>query len=203
MLTRLTTDQAVEALRRGEVVVLPTETSYGLACRAYDHDAVARVVQAKGRPAGKPLPVLLPGVDLLRQHAFETPLLHFAELFWPGPLTIVVPAFPGLPAAVTAATNMVGIRVSAHPLARAIVEAIGEPLVATSANRSGETAAASATECDEMGFVGVAGLVDGGQLAGGASSVVGLRDGELVVFREGPLGTQSLREAWTAIRDAE
>lgn len=203
MLVRLTTDEAVEALRRGEVVVLPTDTSYGLGCRAYDHEAVARVVVAKRRPPGRPLPVLLPGVDLLRHHDLETPLLHLAELFWPGPLTIVVPAFPGLPPAVTAGTNMVGVRVSAHPLARAIVEALGEPVVATSANRTGETAAASAAECDDVGFEGVAGIVDGGQLVGGASSVVGLRDGDLVVFREGPLGTQALREAWTTIRRAE
>jgi len=202
VLKRMDIDEAVAALRRGEVIVLPTETSYGLACRAYDTAAVGRVVQAKGRPAGKPLPVLIPNVEVLRQHDFETPLLQLAEGFWPGPLTVVVPAFPGLASDVTAGTNMVGVRISAHPVARAIVEGLGEPMVATSANRSGEDACSTPIACDQAGLVGVAGLVDAGALPGGASTVVGLKDGDLTIFREGPLGRSELDARWAQIRAA-
>ena len=71
----------------------------------------------------------------------DSPLAVLAEQFWPGALTLVVPAFPGLPTQVTAGTNMVGVRVSAHPVARKLVERLGEPVVATSANLTGQPAA--------------------------------------------------------------
>ncbi len=200
MLKRMTISEAVEALKRGELVAVPTETSYGIGCRAYDTDAVARVVRAKGRPAVKPLPVLITSVEVLRQHDFETPLLQLAEAFWPGPLTVVVPAFPGLASDVTAGTNMVGVRISTHPMARALVEGLGEPLVATSANRSGEPACSTAAACDDARLVGVAGVVDAGELPGGASTVVGLKDGALTIFREGPISEQALSEVWAGIR---
>lgn len=197
---RLEVDEAVAILKAGGVIVFPTETSYGIGCRAYDAAAVARVVSAKGRPEGKPLPVLLPSVEALRQKRLETPLAILADAFWPGPLTLVVPAFPGLPAPITADTNMVGVRVSAHPIARALVEALGEPLVATSANRSGHPAAATAEDCAAAGLVGVDGLVDGGKLEGHASTVVGLDRGELRIFRQGPISEHALAEVWSRAR---
>lgn len=200
MLPRLTVDEAAARLRAGGVVAFPTETSYGLGCRAFDAAAVERVVRAKGRPEGKPLPVLLPDVETLRRLQPETPLLVLAEAFWPGPVTLVVPAFPGLPAPITADTNMVGVRVSPHPVARALVAALGEPLVATSANRTGEPASADAEACDRAGLVGVDGLVDGGPVPGGASTVVGLVDGDLHLFREGPVSEAELRAVWERAR---
>lgn len=203
MLKRMDIEQALTALRRGEVVVIPTETSYGLGCRAYDTEAVQRVVRAKGRPAGKPLPVLLPSVEVLRQHDYETPLLALGERYWPGPLTLVVPAFPGLASDVTAGTNMVGVRISPHPIARAIVEGLGEPMVATSANRSGEPACSTAAACDQAGLRGVAGIVDAGELPGGASTVVGLKDGELTSFRAGPITWEALAVVWAKVRAVE
>lgn len=200
MLTRLSIEAAAAALRRGGVIVFPTETSYGVGCRAFDAEAVARVITAKGRPDGKPLPVLLPSISDLHRRRLETPLIVLAEAFWPGPLTLVVPAFPGLPAPITADTNMVGVRMSAHPLARKLVEALGEPLVATSANRSGHPAASSPEECDDAGLIGVDGLVDGGVVSGTASTVVGLDRGELRIFREGPIGLDRLEVVWKQSR---
>lgn len=197
---RLTVEQAIARLKAGGVVVFPTETSYGIGCRAYDAEAVSRVVAAKGRPDGKPLPILLPSVEDLRQKHLETPLVVLAEAFWPGPLTLVVPAFPGLPAPITADTNMVGVRVSRHPIARALVRGLGEPLVATSANRSGQPAASTAEACDAAGLEGVDGMVDGGALSGAASTVVGLDRGELRIFREGPISRETLQAAWHAAR---
>jgi L-threonylcarbamoyladenylate synthase len=198
MLPRLTINQAADALCAGGVVAFPTETSYGIGCRAFDAGAVARVVAAKHRPEGKPLPVLLPGVEALRRLEPETPLLVLAEAFWPGPLTLVVPAFPGLPPAVTADMNMVGLRVPAHPVALELVREVGEPLVATSANRSGEPAAADAAACDHL--VGVDGVVDGGPVPGGHNTVVGLVDGDLHLYRAGPISEAALREVWDRAR---
>lgn len=197
---RLSIDEAIARLKAGGVVVFPTETSYAIGCRAYDAEAVARVVAAKHRPDGKPLPILLPSVRALTRKRLETPLAVLAEALWPGPLTLVVPAFPGLPARITADTNMVGVRVSGHPIARALVEGVGEPLVATSANRSGEPAASSPEACDAAGLTGVDGLVDGGALAGSKSTVVGLDRGELRIFREGPIGRARLEAVWRAGR---
>ncbi len=200
MLERLTTEEGLTRLRCGGVVVFPTETAYGLGCRAFDEVAVARVIAAKGRPEGKPLPVLLSGVGALRLRRVESPLLLLAEAFWPGPLTLVVPAFPNLPAAVTAGTGMVGVRMSAHPVAAALTAALGEPLVATSANRSGAPAATTPAACDEAGLHGVDGMVEGGAVAGTASTVVGLVDGDLRLFREGPITEAALRRVWDPLR---
>ena len=200
MLPRLSIETAVERLAAGGVVVFPTETSYGLGCKAMDRAAVARVVAAKGRPTGKPLPVLLPSIEALRRRGLETPLVVLAEAFWPGPLTLVVPAFPGLPSAITAGMNMVGVRMSAHPVAKALVDALGEPLVATSANLSGQPAPNTPAACDAAGLVDVDGMVEAGTLAGGASTVVGLFASDLVIHREGPISEAALRAVWEPIR---
>ncbi len=200
MLTRLSVAVALERLRHGGVVVFPTETAYGLGCRAFDAEAVERVLGAKGRPEGKPLPVLLPDVEALQRRQVRSPLLVLAEAFWPGPLTLVVPAFPGLPGLVTADTGMVGVRVSAHPVAAALVRGLGEPLVATSANRSGEPAAPDPAACDAAGLSGVDGLVADGSVAGTASTVVGLVDGGLRLHRRGPISEEALRGVWETAR---
>ncbi len=198
MLPRLTLDAALARLRSGGVVAFPTETSYCIGCRAADAGAVARVVAAKHRPEGKPLPVLLPDLETLRRLEPETPLLVLADAFWPGPVTLVVPAFPGLPAQVTADTNMVGVRVTAHPIAGALVRALGEPLVATSANRSGEPAATTAAECDAL--QGLDGVLDGGPAPGTHCTVVGFVDGDLHLFRAGPVEEAVLRAVWDTAR---
>ena len=201
MLSRLSLDEAHTALMAGGVVVFPTETSYGIGCRATDAEAVERVVEIKGRPKGKPLPILLPSAKELARLQPEAPLLALAKAVWPGPVTLVIPAFPGLATAVTAGTNMVGVRVSKHPVARALVERLGEPLVATSANRSGEPAATSIAECDAAGLEGVAGIIDGGPVTGGTSTVVGLVDGEPLLYREGPVSREEIRRIWSGARE--
>lgn len=200
MLNRLTEAEAIAHLRRGGVIVFPTETRYCLGCRAGDAEAVARLQRAKQRPDGKPLPVLLPNARSLERIEPETPLLGLAEAFWPGPLTLVVPAFPGLASAVTADTNMVGVRVSSHPVAARLAAGLGEPLVATSANRSGEPPTATADACDVAGLEDVDGIVDGGAVSGVRSTVVGLVEGELSIFQEGPIAAERVREVWARLR---
>ena len=96
MLKCLSLAQGIEYLRNDGVIVFPTETTYALGCRAFSQKAVSRLVQLKGRPDGKPLPVLLPSLKYLQQFAIESPLLPLAGHFWPGPLTVVIPCFPNL-----------------------------------------------------------------------------------------------------------
>ena len=123
---------AIEALRRpGGVVIYPTETLYALGCRATDGAAARRVAQLKGREPGS-LVVL----------ALDPPLvwalgLRLAAVFWPGPMSLVVPAWEGLAQEVLAADGTVAVRPPIHPLARRLVQAVGS-ITSTSANRSGE-----------------------------------------------------------------
>ena len=200
MLRRLSVEEAISLLRADEIIIFPTETSYALGCRAFSQGAVSRLVEAKGRPDGKPLPVLLPAVDYLEQFAIESPLMPLARKFWPGALTVVIPCFPNLAREISAHTNMVGVRMSAHPMAIAITKGLGEPVVATSANVSGMPAAVSAADCDGAELSHVRGLLDGGTLEGDASTVVGLLDGELEIFREGRLARDLLNSAWRDCR---
>lgn len=202
MLKRLTEAEAIERLRAGGVVVFPTETRYCLGCRAADAGAVSRLLAEKGRPDGRPLPVLLPTADALERLEPETPLVALTEAFWPGPLTVVVPAFPRLAPALTAHTNMVGVRVSAHPVAARLVLGLGEPLVATSANRSGAAAPATPEACDAAGLDEADGLVDAGPVGGTSSTVVGLVDGELRIFREGPIPAADIEAVWRRARQS-
>ena len=200
MLKPLSLSEGIECLKRDGVLVFPTETSYALGCRAFSQKAVSRLVSVKGRPDGKPLPVLLPSIKYLKQFAIESPLLPLAEQFWPGPLTVVIPCFPHLAREVSGNTNMVGVRRSAHPIAEALVEAIDEPIVATSANVSGKPAASTVEACHAAGLLNVDGIIESGTLGGRASTVVGLVDGRLVTFREGPVETQTVRDAWDGLR---
>ena len=200
MLKRLKIDEAVRCMADNGLVVFPTETSYALGCRAFSKEAVTELVSAKGRPDGKPLPVILPGADYLAQFAIESPLLQIGRRFWPGPLTVVLPCFPNLASQVSGSTNMVGVRVSSHPVARELAQRIGEPIVATSANVSGSPAAVSPSDCDQAGLIGVSGLVDSGLLTGGASTVIGLSSGGFEVFREGPISREEREQAWSELR---
>lgn len=200
MLKRLSLAEGIEHLRNDGVIIFPTETSYALGCRAFAQEAVSRLVSIKGRPDGKPLPVLLPSLKYLQRYAIESPLLPLADHFWPGPLTVVIPCFPNLAREVSGSTNMVGVRRSAHPVAAALVEALDEPIVATSANVSGTPAAASVAACHAAGLVGVNGLIESGTLGGQASTVVGLVEGRLEIFREGRLSSQLVASTWTSLR---
>ena len=127
-------------LRRGGLVAFPTETVYGLGADALNPQAVARIFAAKGRPADNPLIVHVTGVEQAGPEvvAHWPPVARrLAERFWPGPLTLVLPAGPRVPAAVRAGLPTVAVRCPAHPVAQALIAAAGTPVAAPSANRSG------------------------------------------------------------------
>ena len=130
--------QAADVLNRGGLVAYPTDTLYGLATDPRRDDAVARLFAAKGRDATAAVPLIAASLDQAREAAiFGDRELRLARAFWPGPLTIVLPARSGLAAAALGGGTTVALRVPAHAVARALAAAFGFPITATSANRSG------------------------------------------------------------------
>lgn len=129
----------VGSLRGGGVLICPTDTLYGLAVDPASEKAIARLVSVKGREGRKPIPLLLDererAFSLAREVSADATRLM--EKFWPGALTIVLPASPGLPEAVTGGTGTVGLRVPDHPVPRTLAAAVGGAITGTSANRSG------------------------------------------------------------------
>jgi L-threonylcarbamoyladenylate synthase len=165
---------AATVLRQGGLVAFPTETFYGLGADALAPVAVRRILEVKGRPEGKPLLVLVDSLAMVESLALEVPARARALIaaHWPGPLTLVLRARPHVPAGVTAGSGTVGVRLSAHPIARALVRALGRPVTAPSAN---PTDAAPPTTADRVldYFQGRIELVlDGGATTGGEPSTV-------------------------------
>ncbi|MBI3948532.1 MAG: threonylcarbamoyl-AMP synthase [Armatimonadetes bacterium] len=141
--------EAADVLRGGGLVAFPTETVYGLGARVTDEAAVRRIFAAKGRPEGKPLIVHVSRREQVSRVARDVPPAARALMarFFPGPLTLVLPRRPEIPDAVTAGGDTVAVRMPDHPVAQALIEALGEPVAAPSANRSG---ARSATTPEEV-----------------------------------------------------
>jgi L-threonylcarbamoyladenylate synthase len=131
-------EEAARALRQGDLVAFATETVYGLGANALDPEAVSRIFAAKGRPATNPLIVHVADVDGARSCVTDWPseAQMLAEAFWPGPLTLVLPASSSIPPIVTAGRPTVGIRIPRTEVARALIRATGRPIAAPSANRS-------------------------------------------------------------------
>ena len=139
---------AAETLRRGELVAVPTETVYGLAARADDEAAVARIYEAKGRPSFNPLIVHVSSMEMARALAtFSATAERLAKAHWPGPLTLVLPRKQDarLAVAVTAGLDTVAIRIPRHPVMRGLLNKAELPLAAPSANRSGYVSPTSAS----------------------------------------------------------
>ena len=166
---------AVAALRSGELVLLPTETVYGLAADAANPEAVARIFEAKGRPRFNPLISHVFDIDAAaRIAALDDRALRLAETFWPGPLTLVAPLRDA--AAVCdlarAGLDTVAVRAPSHPFARAVLERFAGPVVAPSANRSGRPSPTRfADAVEETGFAAAVAL-DGVDCAVGLESTV-------------------------------
>ncbi len=166
--------RAAAVLRGGGLVAFPTETVYGLGALALDAAAVGRIFAAKGRPAGNPLIVHIADISEIDRVAAAWPdaAERLARRFWPGPLTLVVPRGAAVPDATTAGGPTVAVRVPAHPVALALLRAVGAPLAAPSANRSSEL---SPTRAEHVlrGLDGRIDLVlDAGPTPGGVESTV-------------------------------
>jgi L-threonylcarbamoyladenylate synthase len=191
---------ALDAIRSGRIVAVPTETVYGLAC-ALTQPALEALLAAKGRAVEKAVTLL---VDSLAQvHAVaEVPAdaARLAARFWPGPLTLVLPARAAavLPALLTGGQDTVGVRLPDHPVPRALARELG-PLPLTSANRSGEPEARDAAAVLAAVGPAVALVLDGGPSPGGVpSTVVAVTVGEAVgvrILRQGAISTEAIESA--------
>ena len=187
--------KAVELLRAGQVVALPTETVYGLGADALNSAAVARIFALKGRPAEHPLIVHLPPDEPLGNWAATVPeaARALARAFWPGPLTMILRRAPRVPKAVTGGQDTVALRVPDHPLALALLRAFGSGIAAPSANRFGHISPTTAAHVrDEFGDA-VPLILDGGPCRVGLeSTIVDLSRGAPVVLRPGAIGAADI-----------
>ena len=191
---------AVELLRRGEIVALPTETVYGLAADALNPIAVGKIFEAKDRPRFDPLITHLPSRDWLGKIA-DLPelnrqlILQLADRFWPGPFTIVLPKRDIVPEIVTAGLDTVAVRISGHPAFAEIVRLFGKPLAAPSANRFGRVSPTIAQHVlDELdGRIPL--IIDAGPTDHGLeSTIVSVRENSIDILRRGPITAEQLSE---------
>jgi len=186
---------AVEALRRGGLIGLPTETVYGLGADASNPAAVARIFAAKQRPADHPLIVHLHRTAQLEQwaRAIPTAAWRLAEAFWPGPLTLVLPRARSVLDAVTGGLDTVALRVPAHPLARAVLEEFAGGIAAPSANRHKKISPTTAQDVREELGDAVDVLLDGGECRVGIeSTIVDLSTGTMRLLRPGAITADDL-----------
>jgi L-threonylcarbamoyladenylate synthase len=167
-------ERVAAVIRAGGVVALPTDTLYGLAADPFNAPAVRRVFLVKGRTSGRALPLVAADVAQINaQLGLLPPLaLALAEGFWPGPLTLLVPASGALAADVTGGTGRVGVRVPAHAVARGLCRACGSVLTATSANLSGRPASNDPDDVARSLGSELDVLLDAGKAPGGPSSTI-------------------------------
>ncbi len=185
--------EAVAAIRRGDLVVYPTETVYGLGADALDPAAIERVYEAKDRPRDRPVSMALPDVSVAADYVRMTETERaFCERFLPGPVTVLLERTKRVPDELVAGRDRVGVRVPDHRIARELARRTG-PITATSANRSGAESARQIGEIDPS-IRERAVVVDGGQTAGGESTVVDVSADEIV--RRGELADEI--DAWLA-----
>ena len=191
-------DDAVAALRAGELVVYPTETFYGIAADPFSEPALEKLFAIKGRDPNKPIALIAADSEMAFEVANEVPTVarKLAVAFWPGPLTIVVPARPDFAPQLVGPGGGIGVRVSPHPVARALSEQLGHPITATSANLSGDPPAVTLDAARKSLRNKVKVFLEGGTLTGSApSTVVTCTANGFRVVRPGAIGERELMAA--------
>lgn len=187
--------RAVAALGRGEVIVFPTETLYGLGADALQPAAVDRVFQLKGRDPDNPIPVLISDRAMLFTVVAHVPPIaeKLIGRFWPGPLTIVLPARSDIPRPLMNANGGIGVRVSSGPFATELVQGLGRPITATSANPSGQPPARTAQQAKKYFSGRIDIFLDGGRLGSEmGSTVIEITGDALRIVRAGEIDRSQL-----------
>jgi L-threonylcarbamoyladenylate synthase len=187
--------QAIASLKSGDVIIFPTETLYGLGADALNPAAVERVFQLKGRNPDTPIPIIVADQAMLK--ALVQEILPIArklmEQFWPGPLTLVLPAVPGAPKQLLNRTGGIGVRISSQPIATQLARELGHPLTATSANPSGRPAATTIEQAQNYFAGEIEIFIDGGKLPSKiGSSVVEVSDDRIKIIRQGEISAAQL-----------
>ena len=181
----------------GKVVAFPTDTFYGLGADPFNLSAVNEIFRIKGRNSDRPIPLLVDSIDRAADLTERPPKLFFtlAEKFWPGALTLVVPASRQIPLKITANTGKVGLRCPLAPFVVSLITAAGRPLTGTSANLSDNESCSTADEVDCQIGDRLPLILDGGLTRGGlASTVVDLTGEKPRITRQGPISESELKE---------
>lgn len=188
---------AVQVLKGGGVIVFPTETLYGLGADALNDAAVEKVFQLKGRDPHNPIPVLVADLEMLHTLVAKVPTTaqKLMERYWPGPLTLVLPGKKNIPKPLCNSSGGVGIRISSQSIATLLVNGLGRPLTATSANPSGKEPARTLQEAKNYFANRVDVFVDGGTLTSkSGSTVVEVMEDSIKIIREGEINAYELRQ---------
>jgi L-threonylcarbamoyladenylate synthase len=207
--SRQSIDRAAEILRGGGTVAFPTETVYGLGAHALDPEAVGKIFAAKQRPAWDPLIVHIGDRAMLERVARDVPenAERLMDVFWPGPLTLLLPKRAEVPDAVTAGLPRVGLRMPAHPVAQALLRTAAIPVAAPSANTFGRTSPTRADHVAEDLDGRIDAILDGGETTHGVESTVAdVRDEGCVIFRPGVVTLEQVRavcRGTVTLRDAD
>ncbi len=199
-------ERAVRTLKAGGLVAFPTDTVYGVAAHGFQGQAVERLYEVKGRPASRPIPLLLADLDDLSVVARDVPAVAYelARLFWPGPLSLVLPRHPRVPDEVVAGGDSVAVRIPDHPIPQRLARMLQAPLATTSANRSGAPDAITAQEVVEQIGDTIELVIDGGACPGGVpSTVLDLTADPPRLLRRGPITRAMLAEVLPEVQVVE
>ena len=201
MKTEIFTDDisgAARLIAQGELVAVPTETVYGLAGSGLDESAVEKIYAVKGRPAVKPLSLMVSGSEAIEEYCEDVPRSAYtlAEKFWPGPLTIVLKAKNNVPDIVRAGGATVGLRCPDHPMTLELIRRASLPLAAPSANPSGEKSPTNAQQVREYFDGQIAGIIDGGECGiGTESTLIDMSRTPYSVLRAGAVSREDIISA--------
>jgi L-threonylcarbamoyladenylate synthase len=189
---------AISYLKQGETVAIPTETVYGLAADALNEDAVMKIFEAKGRPTSNPLILHFPSIQAIYPYVTEFPdtLLQLATQFCPGPLTFILPKSTLVPSLITAGQETVAVRVPEHPMTLELLRSIDFPIAAPSANRYGGISPTTAQHVAYQLKERIPYILDGGACQTGLeSTIIGLAEGKVLVYRLGGISIEQLTES--------
>lgn len=193
----INTTHAAELLKQGKLVGIPTETVYGLAANALNEKAVLSIFEAKNRPFFDPLIIHLHNLESVQKYAefHDERLLILAKTFWPGPLTLLLPKKVIIPDLVTSGLNQVAVRIPNHPLTLELLNKLDFPLAAPSANPFGYVSPTEAKHVNDQLGTKVDYILDGGPCGVGLeSTIIGIEEGQVCVFRLGGLALETIEK---------
>ncbi len=186
---------AIDALIKGELVAIPTETVYGLAGNALNEQVVSKIFQLKNRPTCNPLILHTHSIDEVLKYVQHMPpmALKLAEVFWPGPLTLLLPKKPNILHSVTSGSHLVAVRIPSHPLTLSLLRQLDFPLVAPSANPYTRISPTSAKMVDDYFGNDLSIILDGGTCTKGIeSTIVGFHDDTPIIYRQGAISIDAI-----------
>lgn len=186
---------AIDALIKGELVAIPTETVYGLAGNALNEQVVSKIFQLKNRPTCNPLILHTHSIDEVLKYVQHMPpmALKLAEVFWPGPLTLLLPKKPNILHSVTSGSHLVAVRIPSHPLTLSLLRQLDFPLVAPSANPFTRISPTNAKMVDDYFGDDLSIILDGGTCTKGIeSTIVGFHDDTPIIYRQGAISVDAI-----------